>query len=118
MIWLVYALIVFGGLGFIWVLVHFGSRVVGLMTVAGLAVLAAGIVGMALESTNHSACDSPLGPVAQLSSGPNPSTLASNCNFYNGVYYGGIALAVIGAALVVGGIVQRVRGATPRQQVR
>ncbi len=52
------------------------------------------------ESNNHSICSSDIGVLGQ---GLSPD-VAQACNTANLVYYGGIAIAVVGAVMVLGAI--------------
>ena len=52
------------------------------------------------ESNNHSICSSDIGVIGQ---GLSPD-VAQACNTANFVYYGGIAIALVGAVMVLGAI--------------
>jgi hypothetical protein len=65
---------------------------------AGATLVGAGIA--VFESNNHSICSSDIGVLGQ---GLSPD-VAQACNTANLVYYGGIAIAVVGALMVLGAI--------------
>ena len=79
------------------------------LTISGGALLGTGVGAAALFGTAHSDCNSTLGQIARGFSG----SAAKTCAIDNLVFYLGIGLAVVGAVLLLAGLVSRSRHEEP-----
>lgn len=75
----------------------------------GAAIGVLGIIGLTVESGNHSACDSTLGSLGQAAS----QSFQNQCAVDNLIYYLSIAGLVVGVAMVVVGVIMNVRHMPP-----